>query len=133
MSNWTHVAGVMRIDALRFDDPYDFKSYFDDLIGKQCLYNDDERVWKDKDKHPNEYLPMGSEGSLQKHIWINPDKSCLAAYTVTIFGDLRDHDNPQEIVDWFKEKCENLNIRQATISVDNELNGTINYTYSDKD
>ena len=134
MSNWTHVAGIIRIDALRLDnDPYDFKAYFDDLIGKECRFNDDARVWKEQREYPDEYLPMGSEGSLHKHIWINPDKSHLSAYTVTIFGDLRDHDDPQEIVNWFKKKCRKLNIRQATISVDNELNGTINYTYSDKD
>ena len=72
---------------------------------------------------------MGSEGSLQISVWDNPDKNCANAYTVSIFGDLRDHDNPQEIINWFKSKINNLWIRQAVITVSNEWNGTFTWTY----
>lgn len=78
---------------------------------------------------------MGSEGSLYKTIWRNPKKNSLAKYTVSIFGDLRDHDDPQKIVDWFKDICSKLGwrVRNATITVRNEWNGTINWTYDRKD
>lgn len=128
MSNWTHVAGIIRIDCIRTleDNPN-----FDTFIGKECLFEDDESVWIRLDSHPDEFLPAGSEGTLQKSVWINPEKCDIAAYTVSIFGDLRDHDNPKDIIEWFKKKCSNLCIRQAVITVENELNGTLSWTYND--
>lgn len=126
MSNWTHVAAVVRIDGIELlgnrPDPYK-------IFGKECLWDDICEVWEDADNYPEDYLPMGSEGSLQMSIWENPDKESLASTTVTIFGDLRDHDDPQEIVDWFKEKLKRVCVRQATITVKNERNGTVNWTY----
>lgn len=130
MSNWTHVAGIIRIDDIRIGNT---TPDFDKIIGKECLYESADEVWEDADKHPQDYLPMGSEGSLKKSVWINPDRSCVAAYTVSIFGDLRDHDDPNAIIRWFKDKirelCERFIIRQATITVDNEYNGTENWTF----
>ena len=76
---------------------------------------------------------MGSEGSLHLSIWENPDKECSASYTVSIFGDLRDHHNPQEIIDWFRNKIKDLWVRQAVITVDNEWNGTLTWVYDIKD
>lgn len=126
MSNWTHVAGIIRIDAIRcMEEEIDF----DALIGKEYDWESCRDVWINPDK----YMPMGSEGSLNKHIWINPDKSCVAAYTVSIFGDLRDHDDPQEIVDWFKSICNKCWVRNATIVVENERNGTLSWTWEDGD
>ena len=130
MSNWTHVAGIIRIDDIRIGNT---TPDFDKIIGKECLYESADEAWEDADKHPQDYLPMGSEGSLEKSVWINPDRSCIAAYTVSIFGDLRDHDDPNAIIRWFKDKirelCERFIIRQATITVDNEYNGTENWTF----
>ena len=85
--------------------------------------------WREQEEHPERYLPMGSEGTLKMMVWTSPDPSDMARYTVSIFGDLRDHDSPQEIVDWFKDKIKDLWIRQATITVENECNGTVNWTY----
>lgn len=132
MSNWTHVAGVIRIDSFRFSGDL---PDFDKLIGKECLFESPMDVWKDADKNPKAYLPIGSEGSLQKSIWVNPDSSHMAAYTVAVFGDLRDHHDPDEIIVWFKDKCKFINdsgagfIRQATVTVDNELEGNRTWTY----
>lgn len=53
-------------------------------------------------------------------VWTNPDKQALSAYTVSIFGDLRDDDDPDAIVEWFKYKCRKLDVRQACITVNNE-------------
>lgn len=126
MSNWTHVAGIIRIDAIRLDDHI---PDFDKLIGKECLFQSPMKVWDDQDKYPEQYLPMGSEGTLQKSIWVNPNKSNMTAYTVSIFGDLRDHEDPHEITRWFKNVCDKLAVRNAVITVANEVNGSITYTY----
>lgn len=126
MSNWTHVAGIIRIDAIRCMEE---KIDFDALIGKEYDWESCHDTWI----NPEEYMPMGSEGSLDKHIWINPDKSCVAAYTVSIFGDLRDHDDPQEIIDWFKSICNKCWVRNATIVAENERNGTLSWTWEDGD
>ena len=61
----------------------------------------------------------------------------MAAYTVSIFGDLRDHDDVDEIIYWFEEKCKALKedknvpfwIRQAVITVENEQYGMRTKTY----
>ena len=116
MSNWTHVAGVIRVDS--FSGNLDF----DDLIGSEWDYYGNFTKGSKR-------MPDGSEGSLQKSVWKNPDESCVAKYTVSIFGDLRDHDEPQEIIDWFKEVCDSLWVRQAIITVSNERNGTIDWRY----
>lgn len=126
MSNWTHVAGIIRIDDLRFGSKImDFEKHF----GKTLNFSDSFDVWEDADKHPEKFLPMGSEGSLKMSIWINPNPSHMAAYTVSIFGDLRDHHDPDAIVQWFANRCNGLIIRNACITVENELNGTRNYVY----
>lgn len=134
MSNWTHVAGVIRIDDLRFDESI---LDFDKLIGKECLFDDDNGVWEDAEINPDSYLPMGWEGTLQKSVWVNPDRSCAAAYVVTIFGDLRDHHDPNEIIEWFKNKIKEIHkdywVRDATITARNECNGTVNWTFENND
>ena len=131
MSNWTHVAGVIRIDDLRFDNT---TPDFEKLIGKECLFNSPHELWEDADKHPQDFLPMGSEGTLRKSVWINPDRGHVAAYVVTIFGDLRSHDDPNAIVRWFKGKIKdilNTNwVRNATIIVDNECNGSASWSFN---
>lgn len=127
MSSWTHVAGVIRVNDIRTNDytPRDW----DKEIGRECLFEDPEELWDEAEVTPDDFLPMGSEGTLQKSIWENPDKACMAAYTITIFGDLRDHYDPQSIVDWFKEKCSKLAVRQACITVYSGSNGTVNWVY----
>lgn len=134
MSNWTHVAGVIRIDDIRFDNRL---PDFDKLVGKECLWESPHELWEEAENHPQNFLPMGSEGSLEKSVWINPDYSCMAAYTVSIFGDLRDHDDQNAIVRWFKDKVEEISktymIRQATITVKNEYYGCTNWTFHYED
>lgn len=127
MSNWTRVAGIIRANGLRIFDMEEMD--FDEVIGKECLWESPEEVWDDAEENPDKYLPMGSEGSLQKSIWINPDSGCLARYTISIFGDLRDHDSTSDIIEWFKEKCKKLWVRNAVITVKNEWYGTETYTY----
>lgn len=131
MSNWTHVAGIIRVDGFRIDDKEELD--FDKIIGEECLWGSPSKVWEDAEANPDKYLPMGSEGSLQKSIWENPDKNCLASYTISIFGDLRDHHSTTDIIEWFKEKCKSLWVRNAVITVRNERCGTETYTYVDEE
>jgi len=128
MSNWTHVAGIIRVDAIR--DVLDAKINFDEIIGKECRWNSPSEIWDDIEANPDKYLPMGSEGSLQMSVWENPDRNCMASYTISIFGDLRDHHSTSDIIEWFKKKCELLWVRNAVITVENEWCGTVTYTYT---
>ena len=130
MSCWCHVAAVMRIDAIRVDDYYGEPDW-DELIGKECLWESDYAIWCDTELNPERYLPMGSEGSLQKSVWINPDLSHCAAYVITIFGDLRDcyEEDADKIIEWFKNKCKQFSIRQAMITVNYEYDGIKSWTY----
>ena len=148
MSNWTHVASVFRVDGVNYqlcdeeelDAVREEKSYEDFVryvmekyFGKEVLWESDETVWEDARKNPNDYLPRGSEGSLKMSIWINPNKSSMASYTVTIFGDLRDHDSVDSIIEWFKEKCKLFWIRNACCTVSNEWFGTKTISYVSED
>ena len=116
MSSWVHVAGIIRIDSIRLSNKI---PNFDELIGKECLWEAPMEVWDDCEAHPEKYLPMGSEGSLHKSVWVNPNISHMAAYTVSIFGDLRDTyiEDAEKIIEWFKKKCNDLCVRNAVITV----------------
>ena len=89
MSMWTHVCGIVRIDCV------DVEIDFDKLFGLELKFGE---IPKDKF-----YMPVGSEGSLQKMVWENPNEHHAAKYTVSIWGDLRDYDNPYDVLEWFKD------------------------------
>lgn len=127
MSNWSHVAAIFRVDSFARN------LKFDEIFGAELHWNDPENKWKDAFDHPEKYLPLGSEGSLNISVWEEPDSSCLAAYAVSVFGDLRDHDSIDEIIKWFDEKCKMVFIRQAVITIENELNGVVTKTYEHED
>lgn len=128
MSNWTHVAAIFRVDSLRLDG---HKLDFDKIFGKELSYNDAREMFFEAEDHPEEFLPYGSEGSLKMSVWESPDRSYIAAYTVSVFGDLRDHDSIEEIINWFDEKCKGISIRQAVITVYNEYYGAKTKTYGE--
>lgn len=121
MSVWTHVAAVFRIDGIQeFGKPN-----FEEIFGKQCLWNDSGAVWEDACKNPEKYLPMGSEGTLETSVWVNPRGNELAAYTVTVFGDLRDFNDIEFVEKWFDNSCRKAeNVRQAVVTIECE-NGEV--------
>lgn len=132
MSNWTHVAGIIRVDGLRVDDLENITGGtpdFDELIGKEVLFDSPSELWDESDKHPERFLPRGSDGSLQKTVWKNPDEASVATYTVSIFGDLRDHDDPHEITQWFRKICDKFWVRNAVITANNTVYGSVTYSY----
>lgn len=89
MSRWTHVAAIFRVDSIgqisddeiieKFGREVDWEEMAD------CDYDDSDE-WVQQ-----EFLPMGSEGSLKMSIWHNPVKNEMASTTVSVFGDLRDY------------------------------------------
>ena len=109
MSMWTHVNGSIRVDHVPILSAIDFEK----ILGPIVNWDDEEQ----RDTH----LPCGSEGSLQYNIWTNPDKSHMAAYTVNIFGDLRDFDSVDEVVRWFEKTLKKFRmIRSAILEVEVE-------------
>lgn len=135
MSNWTHVAGIVRIDMFRsgYIPVEKFVDFAVETFGKEIRYGSPDELWDEAYKHPERFLPLGSEGSLSLSVWVNPNVNSVAALTVSVFGDLRDHDDPDEIIEWFKNKCndEDLIIRNAVITVHNEYNGDRTWTYGE--
>ena len=127
MSNWTHAAGIIRVDSFRFD-PLE-PDFWEKTIGKECKWGSPKEVWDEAFDHGERFMPMGSEGSLHMEVWENPDESQMAAYTVSIFGDLRDHDDPDDVIDWFKKVCGRLCVRNAVIEVQNEWYGTKTWSW----
>lgn len=128
MSTWTHVAGIIRAYGVQnWESDHDW----DSIIGKECLWGASRETWKDADEHPEEYMPCGSEGTLQKSIWVNPDKSDVNAYTISVFGDLRDWYDVNAIIVWFKILVKNkLWVRSAVITVTNTLDETRTWSYN---
>lgn len=116
MSAWVHVAAIARIDyipVLCKEKELDFDSIF----GKELDGYSEEDEWLYAREHENEYLPMGSEGTLQKSVRVSENPHEVARYVVTIFGDLRDVTSGDHIIEWFKQKLRDLCVRQAAITV----------------
>lgn len=109
MSVWTHVAGVIRVDAIRQISEQDFSKIFI------------KSLWGEH--NPNCNMPSGSEGSLDFRVIENPDKDSIDAYTVVIFGDLRDFGAADIYVieDWWNEVLNQCGIiRQAVLQIQPE-------------
>ena len=109
MSVWTHIAGVIRVDCIRgISEPKFNKIFIKSLWGE---YN------------PDCNMPMGSEGSLDFRVIENPNRNSIAAYTVVIFGDLRDFgtEDIHKIEDWWNKVLEQCDmVRQAVLQIQPE-------------
>lgn len=119
MSQWTHVAACIRFDALRLPGMPDFSP----KLGNTCSFSDDQVKWDLCD------IPCGSEGSLQYHVWENPDAHAIAAYTVMIWGDLRDYENVDEIVSYLGRVTRDKIIRQGVVTINVEYQKTVVFDY----
>ena len=132
MSMWTQVAGIIRVDSFRFDKDYDYKTELikmleqDDYFGKQYNFYDSLEYWDTYNEKVNP-IPMGSEGSLKYEVIENPNKSSMDAFVVVITGSLRDYDDAEYIISWFKNVCRKISVRQGVITVYAYKNHT--YTY----
>lgn len=122
MSEWTHVAGHIRVDALVFDESLidDYRKVLESTIGKPVSYEE-----LDTEKAENSRVPKGSEGSLC--IKYNHNDLCdVAFWEISIWGDLRDYgddDINSNLIPWFKDICKVLPIRGAILEAHTELGG----------
>lgn len=137
MSQWTHVGGVIRIDgipSLAGLNQEQEKAEIQKMLGNTCSYDDDESKWDACN------VPCGSEGSLQhSYSFVGHDdvgkgfiaSSSLTRSAIGIWGDLRDYDDEQEIINWFKgilakfqpnhpENKGLFSIREALLSIEVE-------------
>ena len=116
MSKWTHVNGIIRVDALRMPG----MKVIPINIGTPSFWEDD---------HEAKDIPEGSEGSLNAEIWENPSGSSLAAYTVSIFGDLRDFESADEILAYLNQITDGQMIRSGVCEVTVEYGTTTIFRY----
>lgn len=100
MSKWTHVAAIIRFDALR-------------PLGMGRYPQLDTRI------------PSGSEGPLQYHVWTNPENHHAAAYTAMIWGDLRDYSDPDKIIEYLNRVCEKQIVRSGVAKIDVEYQQSV--------
>lgn len=115
MSYWTHIAGIIRFDALmEIPTVQDLEKH----LGNQIKNWESTKEWQECN------IPQGSEGSIRYQILdVNPPErgrnteeyTCFHAsrYVVTIWADLRDFHTPnqiQSVRDWW-EKNYNRNKR----------------------
>lgn len=128
MSIWTHVAAIIRIDSIRdLNLGPQSKEELERILGPVAMRKNSVEDWNSCT------LPCGSEGSLQYTIWENENEHCLAAFTVSIFGDLRDYEETEPIEKWFNEFCGKFPlIRQAICVVEVEYSETKVFQYKEK-
>lgn len=110
MSVWTHVNSSFRIANSR--NITDKEIY--DNFGKVIEYEDIYSI-EDINSITDKILPCGSEGSLDINILRD-----INYLTVSVFGDLRDYEDTNEIKDWFYSCCEAFEIKQAFCQVECE-------------
>jgi hypothetical protein len=90
-------------------------------------------MWDEQENHPEFYTPTGSEGGIEYDVWENPHKSDMASHTVSIFGDLRDYNTAEEIIEWFNKICKSFWIRDAVLNIDIEYMKTVTAIYGGRD
>ena len=103
MSNWTHVCGLIRIDS-------DFIDY------DMTIKNTDKMIKQEITKNLKKNLPKGSEGPLKyRIIKTNTDPNSVVWGFVSVFGDLRDFENPYKIKTWIENFNKNLNFNICNV------------------
>lgn len=122
MSQWTHVAGIIRFDGLFLGE----ELFPQPDLGKTCHYDSQQEDWDLCN------VPCGSEGSLQHSLHTNPDEASMARWVASFWGDLRDYSNEREIVDYFNRMVKERMIRQGCFTVDVEFTSNNTYCYNDE-
>ena len=117
MSQWTHVAGCIRIDSFPFLD-VNIVTELSKSFGNTCQFNDLQYKWDRCN------VPCGSEGSVQYRIVRTGDESSLSWGVIYIWGDLRDYSDQQAIHDWLKSACREKMIRSCVVKIDVEYHGS---------
>lgn len=123
MSQWTHVAGLIRIDSVGatvitsgvIDKDHHIAEVVRTALGHTWKYDDSE---EEADACS---VPTGTEGSLQYVVQRNEgeeDSHGLSWGFVAIYGDLRNYESVEGIAEWFKGALEKLRKPAAEITVE---------------
>lgn len=125
MSNWTHISAIVRLDnmllAMIMPEKLKAVNVIRDLHGQKPIDPVQEAI-DNVLEHFNKEVPTGSEGPLNiaLHVWPTSEDFDLAGGTTHLFkgsmywadiiisGDLRDFDDPFEVEDWLRERCDDL-------------------------
>lgn len=108
MSQWTHVAGILRIDAFMHDP---VNTNINDCV-------------------ENQFFPEGSEGPVEyKYTYAGYQGdgfSSLVCGTLAVWGDLRDYDYSTEVFNWVVDIIKRLGtfggfVREVAVVVDVEF------------
>ncbi len=116
MSNWTHVAGLIRFDSLLHDE---LERDIPNAFGETWQYGDDEYLASP--------VPFGSEGSLQyvfnRTGFHEGNVLSITCGNLAIWGDLRDYEDPFDIYNWVVESIQRMKygfIRSMCIKIEVE-------------
>lgn len=102
MSQWTHIAGIIRIDAIP-----GFTSLTTTEIQRRLENN----------------LPQGSEGPAKYKIELTGDLYSITWIAIFIWADLRDYKDHQAIFKWIQGICDGLLIRSCCVKIEIEFKG----------
>lgn len=107
MSQWTHVAGCIRVDEI-------------------CLEPSDHLATTTKLKQKFRNPPSGSEGPIHYHVVRTGKDHSLAWGLIYLWGDLRDFGDPEvpRIFKWLNKACSGLIIRSCIVKIDVEFGPT---------
>lgn len=129
MSQWTHVAGHIQLNHLGLSGEDDYykkhiervKKAFGHIKRKDSEYGFE---WTDSER-----VPQGSEGCLDYDVRVT-GYSCDGSESlnwgyVTIWGDLRDYSDHEEIYEWIKSSCEidYISVRTCSVLIEIEYQG----------
>ena len=115
MSQWTHVAGLIRIDSMvdLLGGSDTTERMLRDRLG--YTWNYDDLGNRAREIHiDNSHVPFGSEGSVQYEIVktrleTGSGEHSLSWGHIAIHGDLRDFDDPNEIYRWLVDSLATIN------------------------
>lgn len=105
MSQWTHVNASIRFDGITSID--------DTIISEKDLGIIE--TWEN-DKE-TDFIPCGSEGSIEYKIIETGSENSLACRAVIFTGDLRDYDNVDEIIEYFYKITKDKMIRSGILEI----------------
>ena len=133
MSQWTQVAGSIRIDAVLMNEEEredeKIKEDIEKCFGTVVKWESEQDVWK---LPKEERTPTGSEGGLNyKYLTTEKDISCISRGAILIDGALRDYgeDDYKDIQKWLNKAVDKSNgkwwVRQGVIEIDIEYGKTV--------
>lgn len=142
MGDWTHVAGIIRMDKTGrmvedwkevFPDAYipDYSNTDDrfdfDKFERECQAADKEHPWV----YPEYHIPIKGEcefedDEISLRVYREPCPNSMLGYTLSFIADMRYFKNQRIVLDWFCGICKHIEdskygfIRQAVITIGTE-------------